>query len=244
MPQYTASQYTAFDQLPQDETPNLPLSQVDASGTPLFNFALARVRMQAPASTPPVTVRVFFRTFPASTTAVSYDEQTTYRWYPEQGTGDLPPPPDAGTDRRIALLGIDPSQSPPAYVTIPFFATQRQQLTDNTKPMTWQTDPPNVQTMQGSPSSGVVEAYFGCWLDINQTSPVAAFFPQSLPSDPTLMDGPFTGALMTIAQRFNMDLHQCLVAEISTDATPIPPGDVPQFSPWLAQRNLGLIPGG
>ena len=130
-------------------------------------------------------------------------------------------------------------------MTIPFFATERIQLTDPSVPMTWQQDPTNVQDMQtgkyGVPSGGTVEAYFGCWLDINQ--PDVPLFPRYVPSDTALVDGPFDqSTTLSIQQAFINDMHQCLVAEISYDPIVIPTGDSTSNSAWLAQRNLGLIP--
>jgi hypothetical protein len=86
-----------------------------------------------------------------------------------------------------------------------------------------------------------VEAYFGCWLDINQPIPL---FPPSV--DPNQIDGPFDQSPSSgngpILSAFMNDMHQCLVAEISYDPISIPNGDNPQYSAWLAQRNLGLAP--
>ena len=253
---------SSFDQLNQtEEGSSLPLYPANEIGIPIFNFALARVRMQA-ASADPATVRVFFRSFRASSTSCSYETPYAYRSYPLPpnalfGANEPPPTPLPPPDTRIPLLGVGYDGDAGEYVTIPFFATQRIQITDPSARMTAQTDTPNVQVMQtgmygGVPDGGTVENYFGCWLDINQ--PATPVIPYFVPLDPDLVDGPFppntdfpsaiggNNPALSITQAFLNDLHQCLVAEISYDPITIPDGDTPASSAWLAQRNLGLNP--
>ena len=242
-PSFPSGEILSFDDLEQGEDQaSLPLYPTDtATNYPVFNFALARVQMQADSSDS-ATVRVFFRSFRASSTSVAYETQYAYRQYPLEGTED-PPPTGEPPDTKIPLLGVGYGQDAGEYATIPFFATERIQISDATKPMTWQQDTPNVQPIQtgmyGVPSGGTVQAYFGCWLDINQ--PQTNLFPIDVPADPGQLDGPFDpGAMLPIHSAFIFDGHQCLVAEISYDPIVIPPGDTPQYSAWLAQRNLGL----
>ena len=65
-----------FDQISTDEqVSEVTLNQVDfATGLPIYNFAVARVRYQAAAASS--LVRVFFRIFQASTTSTAYEPQT------------------------------------------------------------------------------------------------------------------------------------------------------------------------
>jgi phospholipase C len=233
-------QIASFDDLNQDEEGSALALYSTADGVPVFNFALARVHMQAQPGNP-ATVRVFFRSFRASSTSVEYETQFAYRQFPIEGSGDQPAPP-GDPEHRIPLLGVGSGQDAGEYVTIPFFATERISLSQPDVPMTWQYDPPNVQQL---PATGeMVEAYFGCWLDINQdpSEPGSLLFPLNPPSDAGAIDGPFDAASrQAIQAAFLRDMHQCLVAEISYDPITIPPGDTPQYSAWLAQRNLGLL---
>lgn len=231
----------SFDELNQTEAGSeLSLFPATASGTPVFNFALARVHMQAQPGDP-ATVRVFFRSFRASTTSVQYETPYAYRQFPIEGSADQHPPP-ADPEHKIPLPGVGYGQDAGEYVTIPFFATERINFTNPAAPMTWQYDTPNVQPI---PATGaMVEAYYGCWLDINQDPELAdsLLFPQQVPSDPGSIDGPFDASTREAIQAaFNRDLHQCLVAEISYDPITIPDNDTPQYSAWLAQRNLGFL---
>lgn len=247
-----SSQILSFDQLNVNEDSiSLPLYPLTAATPPLpiFNFALARVHMQA-ASSDPAMVRVFFRSFRASSTATGFETANAYRYL------------QVAPGYRIPLLGKGENQATGEYATIPFFATPRINSAQPWKAMTEQPiDGPNLQLMQTSGSDGTIEAYFGCWLDINQTTPL---FPIEQPADPALIDGPFfsqppveplPGIMpLPIQGAFFNDLHQCLIAEISfytpvTPPNPItddtffpPPGDTPEYSAWLAQRNLSLAP--
>lgn len=204
-----------FDSLPAGEDASaLALYQVDSSNTPIFNFALARVRYQA-LTTDATNVRVFFRLCPALSVSVDYDQTTTYRRYT----------PAAG--QPIPLLGLQSNN----IVTIPFFAEPRVDTTSVS--MDLQTDAPNVQTIYHNPAGNEVDAYFGCWLDINQPNQLL------FPLNPT-GDGPYSGTLLSILQLIR-NQHQCLLAEIAFDPEPIPAGSSPALSDKLAQRNLSLV---
>lgn len=187
--------------------------------TPVYNFAVARVRYRA-LSTPAPNVRAFFRTFQASTTSVEFDPSTTYR------TGGL-------GGNRIPLLGVVNGE----VVTIPFFAEPRVNPT-NSDGLNAQTDPRNVGPL-GNPippdaSGAEVQVYFGCWLDINEN--VAR-----LPASPASAAGPFT-PVQSIQQAVK-NKHQCLVAEINLDppAPQLAAGVSPAVSDKLAQRNLNIV---
>jgi len=97
-----------------------------------------------------------------------------------------------------------------------------------------QTDPANVQTITHDAFGAEVDAFFGCWLDINQPSQ------SRFPIQPSPPDGPFGSGTRTI-QDLIRGLHQCLVAEIAFDPDPIPDGVSPAASDKLAQRNLAIV---
>ncbi|HEX8069456.1 MAG TPA: M14 family zinc carboxypeptidase [Pyrinomonadaceae bacterium] len=184
-------------------------------GTPVYNFAVARVRYRA-LSTPAANVRVFFRSFQASTTSTEFAPATTYR---TGGTGA----------NRIPLLGVVGGE----VVTIPFFAAPRVDPT-NPNGLNAQTDASNVHAVPPDATGAEVQAYFGCWLDINQN--VA-----TLPASPASAAGPYTPAVSI--QQAIRNKHQCLVAEINLDA-PAPQvaaGATPAVSDKLAQRNLTVV---
>ena len=161
----------SFANLTQDEgMSSLEFLPTDKNGDVVFNFAIARVRLQG--NTPGAvakSVRVFFRLFSAQTTATNFDTVTTYQYYSD---GQL-----NGT--KIPLLGIQNSE----YVTVPCFATPRvnfDSITNTYIPvnMSTQTDPPNVQNITVVPGTEV-DTFFGCWLDFNQ--PNQKWLPSSFP---------------------------------------------------------------
>jgi hypothetical protein len=224
----------SFENLTQDENDSaLELFQTDNNGTFTFNFAVARVRLIG--NTPgdqAVNVRVFFRLFQAQTTVSNFAEvgtgAGTYRWGTNGATGD-----------KIALLGVQDNE----YVTIPCFANARINFDAATNAyvstnMDQQTDPSNVATINVIPHQEV-DTYFGCWLDVNQ--PQQLFLPGSnAPSNN--WDGPWTGTLQSMNQVITRALHQCLVAEIRFDDTPIPFNATTEDSDKLAQRNIAWLP--
>jgi hypothetical protein len=100
--------------------------------------------------------------------------------------------------------------------------------------MTTQPDPLNQRTIAGADNTEV-HAYFGCWLDINDSVPR---YPLQPPDD-----GPFTelwpGYLHSV-QTLMRGLHQCLVAELHYTLDPILSNATPGTSDNLAQRNILL----
>jgi hypothetical protein len=221
----------SFDGLTQDEGGSaLEFLQEDNNGNFAFNFTIARVRLNG--KTPGAqakAVRVFFRLFQAQTTASNFNEQTTYRFATD---GVL-------NGHKIPLLGVQNDQNgAPEYVTLPCFATPRVNLAGPAD-MSTQTDPPNVQTINVNP--GVeVDTFFGCWLDINQ--PQQVFLPITPPTGNS--DGPWSGfQLYSLNQVITRAPHQCLIAEIRFDDTPIPTGATSSTSDKLAQRNIAWIDG-
>ena len=84
--------------------------------------------------------------------------------------------------------------------------------------MTDQLDPANARDL--NTIAGVeTEYFFGCWLDVNQPlqKVLPAFVPATNPDR-----GPWPGApLHSLQDAFLSAPHQCLIAEISFDKTPI-----------------------
>jgi hypothetical protein len=202
-----------FDLISIDEdTSRLELSE-KVNGTPVFNFAVCRVRYRA-LSVDATQVRAFFRAFPASTTATTYDASTTYRSAVSGST-------------KIPVLGTVASE----VTTIPFFAAPR--VDTGAQSMDAQTDPANVQTIQHDASGNERDAYFGVWVDINQPNQLR--FPVNVSSD-----GPFPSGRQSI-QQLVRGIHQCMVVELAFDPEPIANGQSPSTSDKLSQRNLTIV---
>jgi hypothetical protein len=217
--------------LTQDEdTSALEFLPQDNAGNFVFNFAVARVRLLG--NTPGAQakkVRVFFRLFQAQTTASNFSPGTTYRF---QSDGVL-------NGVTVPLLGIqNDANGNPEYVTVPCFATPRVNLGGPADMKTQPEDTPNAYTIDVNP--GVeVESFFGCYLDINQ--PDQKLFPATPPAGNP--DGPFPGTLLSLSEVIARAPHQCLIAEIRYDDTPIPLGADSGSTDKLAQRNIAWIDG-
>jgi hypothetical protein len=94
----------------------------------------------------------------------------------------------------------------------------------------------NVQRITAHADGSEVDTFFGCWLDINQATPV-------LPAqvDTLHPDGPYQSASnppLSIQQAILKYRHQCLVAEVAFDPVTIPIGRDPSNWDKLAQRNI------
>lgn len=194
------------------QTSRLELSQT-VDGTPVYNFAIAKVRYRA-LSVSATDVRVFFRLFPVATTSLEYDQATTYRRHEAGGT-------------VVPLLGMKSNE----VAAIPCIASPR--INSAVASMTTQTDAPNVQTIPPNPSGAEVVRYFGCWLDINQTQP-------QFPIQPSPVDGPYTSDRKSVQELIRNE-HQCLVSEIAFTPAPAQNGSTPSVSDKLAQRNLAIV---
>jgi hypothetical protein len=220
----------SFDGLNQNEEQSaLEFHQRDDNNKLVFNFALARVRMVGNTMTTVNPVRVFFRLFQAQTTASDFNENTTYRF----GTDG------AINGHKIATLGVQNDGSGnPEYVTIPCFAAERINL-NAPADMKTQLDPPNARTITTNPGHEV-DTYFGCWLDVNQ--PQQQFLIPTPPANPSQWDGPWTGT-QSVNGVISVAPHQCLIAEIRFDDTPIPAGATSANSDKLAQRNIAWLHG-
>jgi hypothetical protein len=214
----------SFAGLVQDEEQ----SALEFHDTNVFNFALARVRLLGNTATTISPVRVFFRLFQAQSTASDFNENTTYRW----GT-------DGSPGHKIALLGVQNDQNGnPEYVTIPCFASPRINLAGPAD-MKQQTDDPNARPITVSP--GVeVDTYFGCWLDVNEAS--QKFLIPTPPAAQSQWDGPWPGT-ESVNGAISVAPHQCLIAEIRFDDTPVPTGATSATSDKLAQRNIAWLHG-
>ena len=164
-----------------------------------YNFAVARVRMVGHTGDTAAAVKVFFRLFIAQTYDTSYDTSTTYPSTPD--TNSLPGSPLPGTGNE----------------TYPFFAT------GDYSPATIASDygpggANNQDITVGSSDAGGVWAYFGCYLNVYNST--------------------IQGAVMAAGT------HQCLVAQIAYDQAPIQNTGTVTFSPEnsdkLAQRNMQI----
>ena len=222
-----------FANLSQDETASaLEFNQQDDSGNYVYNFAVARVRLLAKSAATARQARVFFRLFQAQNTASTFDTATTYRFASDGVT----------FGHRAPLLGVQDDQNGnPEYVTIPCFASPRVNLSSPAD-MSAQTDPPNARDLPTTPGAEA-DYYFGCWLDTNQ--PQQAFLPATPPGAANGgWDGPWAGVgLQSIKASMSAFPHQCLVAEIRYDETPIPATADSGTSDKLAQRNIAWIDG-
>ena len=213
----------AFDALPQLEQ-SAALNLAPTNGTNnVFNFAVARVRFQD-LNQDINDVRLFFRMWAAQQTNATYNPNTLYRTQID---------PDGDP---IAVFGVEGDE----IMTIPFFASPRIDATASS--MSQQTDHPNRANIVHDPLGGLVDTYYGCWLDINQ--PNALIYPARLVggNPANLPDGPYQnmGPLVSIQQLIK-SAHQCLIAEISFPGLTIPTNADPSTSDKLAQRNLAFV---
>jgi L-Lysine epsilon oxidase N-terminal/L-lysine epsilon oxidase C-terminal domain len=202
-----------FDALSTDQSVSqLQLAEKE-NNQRVFNFAVARVRYRGNLGAP--NVRVFFRLFTVAATGVDFDENSTYRRTP----GATP----------IALLGLQAEK----LVTIPCYGHDR--VDTSAVSLTSQVDDLNTFSLQ--PLGGATEfwGYFGCWLDINQTT---KRFPVDVAGSP---DGPWSAGSLQSVQDLIRGLHQCLVAEVYFVDDPTPFGSSPAASDNLAQRNLVIV---
>ncbi len=208
----TAGQTFENDISVDQQTSQLELSQT-VGGTPVYNFAVAKVRYRA-LTVSATDVRVFFRLIPWATTSLEYDQATAYRRHEAGGT-------------VIPLLGIKNNE----VTAIPCFASPR--INSAVASMTTQTDTPNVQTIPPNPSGEEVVRYFGCWLDFNKTTP-------QFPLHPSPPDGPYTSGRVSLQDHIRNE-HICLVSEIAFAPAPAQNGNTPSVSDKLAQRNLAIV---
>jgi hypothetical protein len=193
----------------------------------VYNFAIARVHYQADKQDAP-HVRVFFRLFAANSTDTTFHPDTTYRRNPPT----YPVLPSQFGQHTTPTPGVIGGE----YVTIPCFAAPRSDPTQPGAPNTLPTKQPDTLNDRRLMATGGPrhDSFFGCFLDINQSTP-------GLPGMPPAgnADGPWSPSVLEpIQQAFIRNEHQCLVAEIAFDQVPISPGTQPFNSDKLAQRNI------
>lgn len=189
-----------FERLPlQENDPNsVALFTTDKSGTPVYNFAVARVHF-ANTAAPATDVRVFFRLFPGAQGYATFDTNALYRSGPTTDGGIVP------------LIGtLTPGSD--EIGTIPFFATPRVNslaVSTATQPQ----DKPNIQTLGTTAPGQTKSFFFGGWLDINQQQ--TAVYPVTLlgaiPGN--LPDGPYIG-IQNVEPILEIirSTHQCVIA--------------------------------
>ncbi|WP_177175472.1 hypothetical protein [Cribrihabitans marinus] len=114
---------------------------------------------------------------------------------------------------------------------MPFFAAPRY---TPGRSATEQENPLNTRTLaaEGSAES---TAYFGCWLDINQTE---HHFPHYPNGDRPYSEAPLAGGPLRSVFESLRNNHLCLVAEIYYEDDSGNFGDTPGTSDNLSQRNL------
>ncbi|HEY7773104.1 MAG TPA: hypothetical protein VIC26_07970, partial [Marinagarivorans sp.] len=176
----------------------------------VFNFAIARVRLH-PASANAENVRVFFRIFTSQSTALEY---RVIAGEPVNGylkaTNDGGPIPIPG----VTANGME-------WLSFPFFGEKKRY----SSPPEEQTDENNVKNVNAEEGY----AFFGVLIDNNRNQP----YLRANPTDDE--DAPKTPLMDHL-----MGEHQCMVAQIEYDGTPIPSGSRPSNSDKLAQRNLAI----
>lgn len=211
-----------FDNISIDEqVSEVTLDPTDSTtGLPIYNFAVARVRYQS--KVPSQKVRVFFRLYRALTTSTAYELQT----YAAVSNSSV------STSGKIPVFGVDSAGD---IVAIPCFASKRVSVGTD---LTQQTDDSNVILKGILPAAdgGVTYTYFGCWLDINQST--VNFIPNS-PLSPDSAT-PWSNGSQSVMTAIRGQ-HQCLIAEISYDVDPVLNGETPASSDKLAQRNLAIV---
>jgi hypothetical protein len=193
------------------QTSRLELAR-SRDGRRAFNFAIAQVRYRG-RSLPADNVRVFFRLFTTAATGMNYGPDTYARRINPDG-------------EPIPVLGLRGGE----IVNIPFFAQAR--VDTSFQRMDEQRDTNNRRNIRATTVGGDTEvtAYFGCWLDFNQTA-------LRFPIYPGNAIGPYASGMKSI-QELIRGRHQCLVAEVYFASDPIPAGATPSSNDNLSQRNL------
>ncbi|GGK68163.1 hypothetical protein [Amphritea balenae] len=207
-----------FEGIPitQAESALSPLPTTTVSGKPVYNFAIARVRLngQAVAAN---NVRVFFRIFTTQTTAALTFRRTS-------GATPIDGTPTAG---YLQTAGANPIALPgenvagDEWLSYPMFAAARAATPGA------QTDPNNVEPSIAPVPGDEVSTFFGSLIDTNLNTPY-------LPPEPGSAAAP--QGLSSLL----MGAHQCIVAQIEHQGTPIPNFAKPSTSDKLAQRNIAM----
>lgn len=187
----------------------------------VYNYAIARVRYRATATTAQ-KVKCFFRMFNVAATALHFDANRGYR--------STAPGPST-----VPLLGVAGGE----IVSMPFFASDRVETVTGqagAAAMTLQSLNTTYEVLDIVPQSSGAEVtvYFGCWLDINQTR-------KRFPLEPGASDGPWPESSCRSVQELVRGEHMCLAAEIFFQPDPIAGGETPGTSDNLSQRNLAIL---
>jgi kumamolisin len=221
----------SFDSNTQEDTEVITVAPQNNNGKNVYNFAIARVHYRGLVSKAR-SVRVFFRLFAANSTATDFQPDTTYRRFAAYSPS-YPVPPADFFQNVLPEMGLAAGE----YVTLPCFGEARQDATQNGAPNTL----PSLQTPDASNVKDLAatggplhDTFYGCWLDINQTTPALPSMPPSGNED-----GPWPGLLLEpVQQAFIANEHTCIVAEIAFDPVPVNSGTAPFNSDKLAQRNI------
>ena len=132
-----------FDRIATDQQASRLYLGSLREGSPVFNFAIARVRYRSVA-TAAADVRVFFRIFTTAVTTMTYAALT----YPRNAAETLP------------TLGTSATE----VLTIPHFGVSRSTVETTG-------DTVNTKSLPASGAGGAeTHRYFGVWLDFNQTA--------------------------------------------------------------------------
>ncbi len=207
-----------FEGIPitQAESALSPLPTTTVSGKPVYNFAIARVRLNGQAVTAN-NVRVFFRIFTTQTTAA-----LTFR-----RSGGATPIDGTPTAGYMQTSGVNPIALPgenvagDEWLSYPMFAASRAASPSG------QSDPDNVEPMIVPIAGSEVTTFFGALIDTNLNEPY-------LPPQPGSPVSPLGLSSLLMGE------HQCIVAQIEHQGTPIPNLAKPSTSDKLAQRNIAM----
>jgi hypothetical protein len=188
---------------------------------PVFNYAIARVRYRAKTTTAQ-RVKCFLRMFNVAATGLEFDPNTTYR-RTTVGPNTIP------------LIGTAGGE----IVSIPFFASDRVETVQGqpgaTSMASQALDPVyEMRDIAPNPSGAEVTAYFGCWLDINQAR-------KRIPITPGGSDGPWPDSSCRSIQELTRGRHMCVVSEVFFEPDLTQPGETPESSDNLSQRNLAIL---
>ena len=202
----------SFDGLPSDQASAALEYSTSVGGQNVFNFALAKVRLQS--VTGANDVRASFRLFRWGVANVAFDPTLAYRTHAPTG---------------IAKLGRTTTDE---VASIPFFAEPRVAVTAS---MTTQPDPKNSFNF-GATGGNEAVSFYGAYLDINQPT---VQFPDTFLGDGGF--GAVPAASMRSIRDLLVSFHQCMVVEIVYPPDPTASGATPGSSDNLSQRNLLIL---
>lgn len=216
-----------FEGLATDAKLDLASNGAWPASLPIYNYAIARVRYRATTTTA-TNVKCFFRMFNVAATGLEFNPNTTY---------------DRTTvgPNTVPLLGTAGGE----IASIPFFATERQETVQG-RPGAATMENQNLtapyETRNIAPDAGQeVSVFFGAWLDINQTT-------KRFPINPGGTHGPWAESSCRSIQELVRGRHMCVVAEVFFEPDETQPGETPESSDNLSQRNLAILhsdnPGG